>query len=65
VVRLAQAASDKAARRHVILDAAIETYVASNGALPSVQATASAAGLAKGTVYLLPDQERDLRRDPA
>ena len=44
--------SDKRARRESILRAARALFVAGGGSLPSAAAVATAAGLAKGTVYL-------------
>ena len=44
--------SGKRARREAILDAARALFVVGDGSLPSAAAVATAAGLAKGTVYL-------------
>ncbi len=48
----AHALEDKAARRAAILKAANELFTAGTGSLPTAAEIASAAGLAKGTVYL-------------
>ena len=48
----AVAKADKEARRRVILAAAHRLFRAGDGALPTSAEVASAAGLAKGTVYL-------------
>ncbi len=48
----AHASEDKAARRTAILRAANDLFTAGTGSLPTAAEIASAAGLAKGTVYL-------------
>ena len=48
----ARASEDKAARRGAILAAATVLFAAGEGDLPTAAQIASAAGLAKGTVYL-------------
>ena len=48
----AHALEDKAARRAAILQAANALFAAGEGRLPTAAEIASAAGLAKGTVYL-------------
>ena len=48
----AHASEDKAARRATILKAANQLFSAGTGSLPTAAEIASAAGLAKGTVYL-------------
>ena len=52
MVRHAHAAEDKQARRQAILDAAGALFVAGDGSLPAAAEIATAAVLAKGTVYL-------------
>ena len=51
-VKRAYGREDKEARREVILAAATELFEQGQGELPSVVEIATAAGLAKGTVYL-------------
>ena len=50
--RRAYGGEDKQARRNAILAAAAELFGDGRGALPTADAIARAAGLAKGTVYL-------------
>lgn len=52
MVRHALALEDKSARRASILEAARGLFVSGDGSLPSSAEIASAAGLAKGTLYL-------------
>ena len=52
MVRHALGAEDKQARRGAILEAASALFAAGDGGLPAAAQIASAAGLAKGTVYL-------------
>ena len=52
MARHAIGSEDKQARREVILGAANALFNAGNGSLPAVAEIATAAGLAKGTVYL-------------
>lgn len=52
MVRHALASEDKQGRRDAILQAARALFVAGDGGLPAAAQIASAAGLAKGTVYL-------------
>ena len=52
MVRHALASEDKRARRAAILEAARALFVDGDGSLPAAAAIATAAGLAKGTVYL-------------
>jgi AcrR family transcriptional regulator len=59
--RRAVATSDKAERRNAILDAAERLFVRHPGRMASVAEVATAAGLAKGTVYLyFPGKEQML-----
>lgn len=52
MVRHALASEDKQIRREAILQAARALFVVGDGGLPAAAQIASAAGLAKGTVYL-------------
>lgn len=52
VLRRARQSNDKLKRRQQILAAAEVLFAQGDGSLPSVQAIADRAGLAKGTVYL-------------
>lgn len=53
-------ATEKAARRQAILDAAHRLLVSDPGTFPSVARIAAAAGLAKGTVYLYFSTKEDI-----
>ncbi|RMF15186.1 MAG: TetR/AcrR family transcriptional regulator [Gammaproteobacteria bacterium] len=53
-------ATEKAARRQAILDAAHRLLVSSPDTFPSVAQIAAAAGLAKGTVYLYFSTKEDI-----
>ncbi|RTE86661.1 MULTISPECIES: TetR family transcriptional regulator [Gammaproteobacteria] len=48
----ARTAKEKDLRRESLLDAALELLLESNGQLPTINAIASRAGVAKGTAYL-------------
>jgi TetR/AcrR family transcriptional regulator len=52
MVRHAIASEDKEARREAILEAAGALFMSGDGSLPAAAQIATAAGLAKGTVYL-------------
>jgi AcrR family transcriptional regulator len=52
MARHAFATEDKEVRRRAIIAAARELFNAGDGSLPSAAAIATAAGLAKGTIYL-------------
>ena len=52
MARHALASDDKKLRREVILEAALKLFVAGDGGLPAAAEIATAAGLAKGTVYI-------------
>ena len=64
IARHAHALEDKVARRTAILKAASKLFTAGTGSLPTAAEIASAAGLAKGTVYLYFRSKEEITLDP-